>query len=331
MKNNRIKLTLIFGVYLTFNSLILQAQNSLEAYVAKAVEEYSKGNIETAIKLYDEAMKKFGEHPMVYVLKAEAYARFKGQNDINNGKFEPKSYRMALQSLNRAQELAPESPQVFQTRGRVNLMYRQYKEAIEDFSLTLKYTNDPATTYEATADRATAKMLSKDFSGAIKDFEVIIKMKPNNVNSYVNLGSLYDSMKEYKKSEEAYLKGLEIEPNNATLMNNLGFLFVRVKNYKKAIKWLNKAIEIDPKMGYAYGNRGYAKLMLREIEEGKKDIDKAVAMNPNNPFAFKYRAIYYIQHNKIKLACADLQKANELGYSETYGEEVNDLIKKHCK
>ncbi|OJJ19097.1 hypothetical protein BKI52_19980 [marine bacterium AO1-C] len=331
MQNISVKLlfTLAIGFYLITSALPAQSQDSMEGYVSKAVDEYSKGNFGQAIKLYDEAMKKFGEHPAIYVLKAEAYA--KGKNDINSGKFDPNGYRLALESLNRALQLAPESPQVFQTRGKINLVYRQFKEAVEDFTLTLKYTKDKETIYQAVSDRATAKMLSQDFDGAIQDFESSIKMKPENANSYINLGGLYDMKNDHKKSEETYLKGLKYDPKNALLMNNLGFLFVRTKQFKTALKWLNQAIEVDPKMAYAYGNRGYSKFMLGKVAEGKKDIDIAVKIGPNNPFAFKYRAIYYIKQKEYALACADLQKANELGYSQTYGDEVNNLIKKHCK
>lgn len=321
-------LTVSFTIGTSIEAL---AQTTLKDLVGKALDQYSKGNFDQAIKIYDEALQKFGENPAIYVLKAEAYTGGRNKRNINTGSFEPKSYRLALECLNRALQLAPENPQIFLSRGNTNLIYHQYKDAIEAFTLALKHAVDPEMIYEATADRATAKMMVQDFAGAVKDFEVAVKMRPDNAENYINLGSVYARMKNYKKAEELYLKGLKLDPKNDGLMNNLGFMFLRAKNYQKALEWFDKTIKTNPKMEFAYGNRGYAKLMLGQVEEAKKDIDIAILIGPKNPFAFKYRAIYYIKQKQLKLACEDLQKANQLGYSEIYGQEVNELIKKHCK
>jgi hypothetical protein len=44
-----------------------------------------------------------------------------------------------------------------------------------------------------------------------------------------------------------------------------------------------------------------------------------------------YNAHYYLENANVNEACENLQKANALGFSETYGEEVNQMINLNCK
>mgnify|MGYP001040479204 FL=1 len=51
---------------------------------------------------------------------------------------------------------------------------------------------------------------------------------------------------------------------------------------------------------------------------------------PSNSYAYKIRALIAIEQGKTKEACEDLFESNKRGYTEHYGKEVNDLMRKHC-
>ncbi|HRE56584.1 MAG TPA: tetratricopeptide repeat protein, partial [Candidatus Kapabacteria bacterium] len=69
-----------------------------------------------------------------------------------------------------------------------------------------------------------------------------------------------------------------------------------------------------------------AKSRLGDTKGAIFDFTKAIEFNPQFAEAYYNRAIVYGQEGKETLACADLQKASELGHKEA---EV--MIEENCK
>ena len=67
------------------------------------------------------------------------------------------------------------------------------------------------------------------------------------IDKYLLKGKFYLDNKEYEKALKNFNKVIEIDPNNKMAYNNKGYLYEELKNYKKALENFNKVIEIDPK------------------------------------------------------------------------------------
>lgn len=63
---------------------------------------------------------------------------------------------------------------------------------------------------------------------AIREYEMVIKDKPDYGGAHFNLGWIYANSKDYKKAEEHWLQGLRIDPENKDIISNLKTLY---KNY----------------------------------------------------------------------------------------------------
>ena len=50
-----------------------------------------------------------------------------------------------------------------------------------------------------------------------------------------------------------------------------------------------------------------------------------------NSYAYRNRGLLYIKQHKPEEACADSHKALSLGFTENYGDEVEELVKKNCQ
>jgi hypothetical protein len=72
-------------------------------------------------------------------------------------------------------------------------------------------------------------------------------------------------------------------------------------------------------------------LKLNDLVGAMTDINRSLVLHPSNSFAYKIRALIKIEQGSTKEACADLSKAIELGYTDQYGTEVEELIVKNCK
>lgn len=111
---------------------------------------------------------------------------------------------------------------------------------------------------------------------------------------------------------------------------NLAFLYSELGEFEKALKVSNKLLSFKPKEAFALNNRGYIKYKLNDLLGALEDVNNSILYVPGNSYAFRNRGLIYIAMKKNKEACADFQKAVNLGFSKEYGNEVEELIKTHC-
>ncbi len=172
--------------------------------------------------------------------------------------------------------------------------------------------------------RATLKSLSKNYMGAIDDFNQIIELFPDKSLSYFGrantrfeLISIINSIREfnneivvgsdlnkiktidnrkkeklsYDEAIEDYKKAISTDPAFFPAYYNLANVLIDAGDYLGAIRNYSSAIDIQPQFAQAYFNRGLTFIYLKETEKG----------------------------------CLDISKAGELGVEEAY-----PVIKKYC-
>ena len=102
--------------------------------------------------------------------------------------------------------------------------------------------------------------------------EMILKY-PNNADAFVNLGSVYHKLEDYKKAESQFLKVMNMkEVTTETLhnvYNNYGALLLDMEKFDLAIENLKKAIDLDNNAAEPYNNIGNA---YREQEDYKNAL-----------------------------------------------------------
>jgi tetratricopeptide (TPR) repeat protein len=105
------------------------------------------------------------------------------------------------------------------------------------------------------------------------------------------LGEVNSKLKEYQKSESAYLKAIEIDPVNAIPLNGLGNLYqIYLNEYEKSESAYLKAIEIDSKFAYPWNGLGNLyQIYLNEYEKSEGAYQKAIEINPN--FAYPWNGL----------------------------------------
>ncbi|VVH65315.1 hypothetical protein BSPLISOX_2021, partial [uncultured Gammaproteobacteria bacterium] len=118
------------------------------------------------------------------------------------------------------------------------------------------------------------------FKEAIKAYEKVIEIEPNNNWAHYNMGLAYYGLGKFKEAIKAYEKVIEIEPNNNWAHHNIGFAYAQLNEFEKAIKAYKKAIEIKPDFDKAYYSMGLAYSKLSKFEKAIKALKKAIDLNP---------------------------------------------------
>jgi tetratricopeptide (TPR) repeat protein len=103
-------------------------------------------------------------------------------------------------------------------------------------------------------------------------------------------------------------------------------------DYQGAIEDYTTAIDLksDDNDFNLYSNRGHAKFMLKDYKGAITDIQMALSLNPKDPFTYRNRVLLFIQIKNMPMACQDMKKALELGFTDLYGDEIQKLFEHYC-
>jgi tetratricopeptide (TPR) repeat protein len=76
--------------------------------------------------------------------------------------------------------------------------------------------------------------------------EEALQLDPNDVLAYVNLGNLFDQMKDKAEAEKYYRKALTLQPTNIQAYYNAGLLYAEQNRWPEAVKAFESAQQQDP-------------------------------------------------------------------------------------
>ena len=107
-------------------------------------------------------------------------------------------------------------------------------------------------------------IISKELSGEITLFELLIKLNPRYANAFYNLGGLFLEKGNLSQAEIYLRKAIELKSDFASAHYNLGFILKNFGKLQEAKICFQNALEIDPHLTDAY-------LSLSNMQETKKD------------------------------------------------------------
>ncbi len=252
-----------------------------------------------------------------YIVKAECHLKLSDHQEAYN------IYSKAI-SLNPSQGI------LYNNRGNLLTTIRYYDEAIADYTIAIELaTVDSQKRLELT-NRAAAKIMKRDFSGAYDDLITAYKFDSTDIAVLNNLGAVCDDIGRGNETLKYLQKILQQDPNNVGAYANIGFKYQEMGDYKKAIDYYNKLLTIEPNEPLGYSNRSFNKLKLNDLQGALKDINRSLELYPGNAYAYKVRALIYIQNNQFSKACVDIQTALDQDYITTYGNDIIEIQKQHC-
>ncbi len=141
------------------------------------------------------------------------------------------------------------------------------------------------------------------FDEAIEACRSAVKMKPEHVDAYYKLGSMYTELGMYNEAIEAYEKYIDLVPDNAEVYYNLGITYLMIDNSDAAFEKYEKLNKKEPELAErlysaivqnvlvnnegvyfvqvaAFKNKGYALEMTQKM----KDLYKYVYIKKENNF-----------------------------------------------
>lgn len=142
-----------------------------------------------------------------------------------------------------------------------------------------------------------------------------------------NLGEVYNSLKDYEKSDKEFDGALELDPNNVGVLNNYAYyLSLRKEHLEKAEKMSKRSLELVPNNVSYIDTYGWILYQEKKYEEAKKYLEKALGRGGSNrPAIVEHYGDVLYKLNETDMAVENWKKAKELGNnSEVLNKKIAD-------
>lgn len=221
-----------------------------------------------------------------------------------------KDYQGALEQFDKILETNKGNVKALHGRGRVLTKLQNYKGALEDLTNAARIDQRNELIL---LDLAAVKYLLADYSGAareyelilslhpgdvdalygrgisyaalakngeaIADFETVIQLKPTYDKAYRQLCTTYLAINQPDKAEAVITVAMKACGPDADLHFSRGLAFYQMGRKESAIEDYNEAVRLNPKRKEYFNDRGYVLMELGRLNEAKSDFQKALALD----------------------------------------------------
>lgn len=133
---------------------------------------------------------------------------------------------------------------------------------------------------------------------------------------YSYLGDVYNELREYQKSDEAYEAALELDPLNFTVLNNYSYyLSLRGENLEKARKMSTTLIRNNPDNNTYLDTYAWVHYALGDYEEANRVFEKIIASGVDEGVYYDHYGDTLYKLGKQNEAVKQWIKARELDKS----------------
>jgi tetratricopeptide (TPR) repeat protein len=158
---------------------------------------------------------------------------------------------------------AHENAEVYYNMGYIKTAQGRYEEAIQFFRRATQIKNDFARAYqkmgecylslnrprlaEQSFQQAAAIYMEKQMDDyAEQVLKEVLKINPETINVYNNLGIIYRRQGRYQRAIRQYEKALKVSPRDENVHYNLGRTYYEMKEYPQAKEAVAEALDIHP-------------------------------------------------------------------------------------
>jgi len=167
---------------------------------------------------------------------------------------------------------------VWQNILNIEVELQQYDSVIAHADQALEYFPNQGLIYYFQGFSHAIKKNNREAANALEMSKKLSSSNPELVsNINAQLGDVYNVLKQYEKSDEAYEAALSHNPNYDHVLNNYSyFLAVRKEDLEYARKMSTKLVKRNPDNPTFLDTHAWVLYMLGEYKEAKKYLEKAL-------------------------------------------------------
>ncbi len=277
-----------------YSEKLEEAPGFLDFYIALGNAYKSIGKYEEAINEYRMAIWHYPLHILAHKSLCALYE-------------ETAEYDKAVDAYKKLIELQPRFPILYSNLATILYTKGDIDEAIKYYQMAINL--NPSKDWTSVVAQMLAHIqheAKQNFDAAISAYQSAQQLNPNDMETYINLGSVFYDKGDYSNSQMIYRLALEIDPCNARLHCNLAYLLWGKGEIDEAMKEYKLAIQYDPNYDIAHNNLGVLYLDdLGKVKEAIDCLEDAIKANPNY-------ALGYYNLGRAMVVCGDKMEAARL-------------------
>jgi len=157
-------------------------------------------------------------------------------------------------------------------------------------------------------------------------FDDAISHCPDAAFSHNCRGMAKYNTRDFEGAMSDYNTAIQLNPAYSGCYYNRGIVFFNNQQFQEALKDYNNAILLNPKFASCYDARGILYMDgLRNDSLAMEDYNNAININPEFAQAYYNRGILEMRSQKPEAACEDFRKVRQLGFTQ-----ADELINKYC-
>jgi tetratricopeptide (TPR) repeat protein len=304
---------------------LLMACVAFTASSQRAEKFFEEGNkylaekkYSSAVSSYSKAIKEKDNNPVFYLKRGIAYSNMK-------------EIQKAYEDLTTAIKYDYTLGEAYLHRASIFMTSRMPQDAVNDLDMVIKYAPNDSIRFLGHLRRSSGRAEIRNYKGAFEDSKIYYDHDTTSRDALSNMAMAKNNL---KASEEAlgYLyKVLVMYPKDTIALMNLGFINISLERWDSAYKYLELALKANPREAYAYSNLSYVKMKKGDLDGALRDVNQSLALNSGNSWAYRNRALIYFELGENEKGCADLYTSIRKGFTDRYGDEVDNLLHKHCE
>ena len=340
----------------TFDRVLEDDDNNLEAYYGRGEAYYQLEDFNKAVKDFDRVLEINVQDAQAYLYRGYAYA---GLN----------KHERAIEDYSKSIDLNPDNANAYHNRGDAYRNIEASDKALIDYTVAIELDPDNAEVY---VDRASVYYDLGDLKQEIADYTKAIEIQPNYARAFELRGDAYEArdrdrkaIQDFATAASLYLqqsKNAEFQtmfdrieekyqttnsakspenynqklidytvaigqnPKNAEAYKNRGIVHKDLGEFEKAIADLTRSISFNSQDSESYYNRGIVYQNQGKYEDAIFDLSQAIKLNDDFVMAYINRAVVYQQSKEYTQAAKDLQKASELSKQQNMLAEFYRIL-----
>ena len=157
---------------------------------------------------------------------------------------------------------------------------QQRLERLAEIHTYLEETLDSEEKHDLYFEQALILSTNGDYEEAIASYDQALKIKPDNLDAWVNRGIDLRQLGRLEEAIASYDEALKIKPDEYDVWNNRGYALLKIGNYQEAIENIDQSLKINPNL-WAYESKAYAYILLDKIDLVIENLRYAIAIDPS--------------------------------------------------
>lgn len=179
------------------------------------------------------------------------------------------------------------SPEAYYYLGIVQLKRNETHQAITSFEKAIL---KGGVFYEALYNLGVAHDDLGNAEKSLAYYRECTKFK-KNFETYLNIATCANNLKLHEEAIENYDLAIKLSPDNANVWNGRGTALYGLGRFDDALACYDRAEKLEPEYTEALINKAVTLAKLGKTQEAIEIHDKAIRLEPNNPNAYQSKAV----------------------------------------